>query len=104
MAILEALACRLPVVITTACHFPELGATEGGIIVEPTAESVTNGLRYLLGLAPDERFAIAGRGRDLVESNYTWDRQAERLESVYEWLAGGGPVPEAIVPETIGHS
>ena len=24
MAILEALACRLPALVTTACHFPEL--------------------------------------------------------------------------------
>ena len=30
MAILEALACRLPSVITTACHFPELGQAGGG--------------------------------------------------------------------------
>ena len=29
MAVLEALACRLPSLITTACHFPELAAAEG---------------------------------------------------------------------------
>ena len=29
MAILEALACRLPCLITTACHFPELGRGRG---------------------------------------------------------------------------
>ena len=44
MAILEALACRLPVVITTACHFPELAEADGGIVVEPTAPDVTQGL------------------------------------------------------------
>ena len=35
MAILEALACRLPCLITTACHFPELAEAGGGIVVEP---------------------------------------------------------------------
>ena len=30
MAVLEALACRLPCLITTACHFPELAAAGGG--------------------------------------------------------------------------
>src|SRR6185437_10461916 len=47
MAILEALACRLPVLITTACHFPELAAAGGGIEVEPTADDLTRGLRSL---------------------------------------------------------
>jgi glycosyltransferase involved in cell wall biosynthesis len=48
MAVLEALACRLPVVITTACHFPELADAGSGITVPPTVEAVTRGLRSLL--------------------------------------------------------
>jgi glycosyltransferase involved in cell wall biosynthesis len=96
MAILEALACRLPTLITTACHFPELGAAEGGIVVEPTAEQVTTGLRELLDRTSRERESLAEKGRALVEARYTWDRQADRLTSVYEWVAGGGPPPEAV--------
>ena len=96
MAILEALACRLPVLITTACHFPELGRAEGGIVVEPTADGVTTGLRDLLERSPAERRELARKGRALVEAGYTWDRQAARLAAVYEWVAGGGPTPEAV--------
>jgi glycosyltransferase involved in cell wall biosynthesis len=97
MAVLEALACRLPVVITTACHFPELAAAEAGIVVESTVAGVTAGLRDLLGRSPDERADLGLRGRELVETRYTWDRQTQRLAEVYRWLAGGGPAPEAIV-------
>jgi glycosyltransferase involved in cell wall biosynthesis len=96
MAILEALACRLPSLITTACHFPELGQAGGGIIVEPTADCVTEGLRELLESSPEEREGIAQQGRALVEARYTWDRQAARLATVYEWVAGGGPTPDAV--------
>ncbi len=96
MAILEALACRLPALITTACHFPELAAADGGIVVEPTAEGVTRGLRELLDRPAADRHRIAGNGRSLVERRYTWDRQADRLASVYRWVAGGGPAPEAV--------
>ena len=96
MAILEALAARRPAVITTACHFPELARAEGGIVVEPDEAGVTQGLRDLLERSPSEREAMAERGRRLVESQYTWDRQAERLASVYRWVAGGGPAPEAV--------
>ena len=101
MAILEALACRLPALVTTACHFPELAAAGGGIVVEPTTAGVTAGLRALLERSPAERAALGLRGRALVERQYTWDRQARRLADVYRWLAGGGPAPEAVVPETL---
>jgi glycosyltransferase involved in cell wall biosynthesis len=98
MAVLEALACSLPCVITTACHFPELAAAGGGIEVAPTAESVTVGLRDLIERTPVERARLGQAGRRLVEEHYTWDRQAERLASVYAWLKGGGPPPEPVVP------
>jgi glycosyltransferase involved in cell wall biosynthesis len=97
MAILEALACRLPVLITTACHFPELGAAGGGIIVEPTAFGVTQGLRRLLEHTPAERAELGQKGRALVERDYTWQQQAERLANVYRWIAGGGSVPPEVI-------
>lgn len=97
MAILEALACRLPVLITTACHFPELGDAEGGIIVEPTRDAITDGLRGLLERSPAERAELGRNGRGLVEQKYTWDQQARRLAEVYRWVARGGPAPDAVV-------
>jgi glycosyltransferase involved in cell wall biosynthesis len=97
MAVLEALACRLPSLMTTACHFPELATAGGGLGVEPTRQGVTTGLRDLLGRSRDERAGLGARGRALVERDYTWDRQADRLADVYTWLAGGGPRPEAVV-------
>jgi glycosyltransferase involved in cell wall biosynthesis len=96
MAILEALACRLPALITTACHFPELHAENGGIVVEPTIEGVTQGLRELLERSPDQRRYLGERGRRLVERRYTWDQQAQRLAEVYRWAAGGGATPDAV--------
>jgi glycosyltransferase involved in cell wall biosynthesis len=96
MAILEALAARLPVVVTTSCHFPELAAADGGIVVAPTAEAVTRGLRDLLERSPAERSDLGRRGRVLVERQYTWDRQARRLADIYRWVAGGGPAPDAV--------
>ena len=96
MAILEALACRLPSLVTTACHFPELAFAEGARVVEPTAEDVTAGLRAILEMSAGERAAMAARGRALVEEQFTWDRQGERLADVYRWVAGGGNLPECV--------
>lgn len=97
MAVLEALACRLPALISTACHFPELARADGGLVVAPTAAAVQVGLRALLESSPDDRAALGRRGRALVESQYTWGQQARRLSDVYHWLAGGGPPPESVI-------
>jgi glycosyltransferase involved in cell wall biosynthesis len=97
MAVLEALACRLPVVITTACHFPELAAADGGIVVEPTVGGVTCGLHELLDRSASERAVLGKNGRALVERDYTWSQQGRRLANVYRWLAGGGPVPPEVI-------
>jgi len=96
MAILEALACRLPVLATTACHFPELAYAGAGLVVGPTQEGVTAGLRDLLGRSPADLGGLGRKGRELVAARYTWDRQADRLAAVYDWVAGGGPRPEAV--------
>ncbi len=96
MAILEALAARKPVLATTACHFPELAEAGGALIEPPTPEGITRGLRTLLELTPSERKTMTDRGRALVESRFTWARQAERLAEVYRWLASGGPLPDAV--------
>lgn len=97
MAILEALACRLPVIATTACHFPELAQRQAGLVVEPSREGVLRALRALQAMSPSERAELGERGRRLVEADYTWDRQAEKLARVYDWLLGGGTPPEAVV-------
>jgi glycosyltransferase involved in cell wall biosynthesis len=97
MAILEALACRLPSLITTACHFPEAAAARAAIAVPPDVAQVTQGLRDLLDRTEDERVELGRSGRRLVEEQFTWDRQATRLAGVYNWLAGGGAPPENVV-------
>ena len=96
MAVLEALACRLPCLITTACHFPELADAGGAVVVEPTPAGVTRGLRELLDRGPEERADLGRIGRSLVERNYTWDRQGRRLAAIYEWLTGGGSPPDFV--------
>jgi len=97
MAILEAMACQLPCLITTACHFPEAAAAGGAVVVNPETKAVTDGLRELLERTNDERARLGQNGRQLVETHYTWERQAERLAAVYDWLTGGGMAPEAVI-------
>lgn len=79
IAILEALACGCPVVISDACHFPEVATAGAGEVVPLSADAVAAALLRVLNHPGEMRRAA----RSLVMSNYTWPRVAERLVEAY---------------------
>lgn len=93
MAVLEAWSYHLPVVMTPACNIPEGFDADAALHIEPTPESVAEGLGRLFALPDAERAAIGRRGRQLVEERFTWPRVAEQMHAVYDWLLGRGPLP-----------
>ena len=97
MAILEALACRLPVLLTPGCNFPEAVVVGAAVSVEPNIADTTRGLQELLAKSPNELRAMGNRGRELVESRYQWDTVAQDTLTLYRWLINGGPTPECVV-------
>jgi poly(glycerol-phosphate) alpha-glucosyltransferase len=97
MAVLEALAWRLPVLITPGCNFPEVVTADAGVMIEPNARGTAEGLRRLMRLSESERVAMGKRGRQLVEERYTWHRVGAQMIDVYEWLLNGGKRPECVV-------
>ena len=98
MAVLESLAARVPTIITTACHFPELSNAQGGIVCEPNVDAISKSLDLIKsGMNLKDRQNMAEAGRKLVEQNYTWLAQAERLMELYKWVQQGGVRPEFVV-------
>src|SRR5207253_2219977 len=82
MAILEALACGTPVVISEACHFPEVGPAGGGEVVPLNADAVAAGLRKILSDA-SSKTRMGEAGRSLVLTHYTWPKIAEQTVAAY---------------------
>lgn len=82
MSIAEALACRVPVVISENCHFPEVGETGAGFVVKREAGAVAAALDRLLGDG-SLREAMGARGRQLIEERFTWERVAEESARAY---------------------
>ena len=89
VAVLEALASRLPVVLSPACHFPEVEPAGAGLVVPLDPVSIGEALARIVGdQALRERMGRAGRL--LVEDRYTWGRVVGLMAEVYARATGGG--------------
>lgn len=83
IAITEALACGTPVVITDACHFPEVAAAGAGAVVSLDPMEIATALIDVLS-HPLAATTMGYKGRRLVFDNYTWPRIAQWTIALYE--------------------
>jgi len=86
IAIVEALACSLPVVITAACHFPEVADVGAGCVTPLDARQIAQSLLKVLR-DPALRSQMGAAGRALVEQHLTWQKISEQCIAVYRQSA-----------------
>jgi len=92
MAITEAMACRLPVVVSDQCHFPEVAEVNAGIVVPCDAARTAEAIDRVMSDVSTRR-AMGEAGRALVEQRFTWRRIAEGMVDAYtRHSAPGRPV------------
>ena len=72
VAILEAMACKVPVIATHACNFPELSDSGGGWICDSTVESITLTLGQAIGSDEEELEQRGALGCTLIKEKYLW--------------------------------
>jgi poly(glycerol-phosphate) alpha-glucosyltransferase len=97
MVILEAWAYGKPVLMTPECNLPEGFARSAALQIGTDVESITAGLRELLGAPASSRQAMGRAGRCLVAQRFTWPKIASEMKAVYDWLVGGGTRPDRVV-------
>jgi glycosyltransferase involved in cell wall biosynthesis len=91
MSVLEGMAAGLPCVITTGCNFPEAAAAEVASVVDINADDIADALIQLLQ-DTDEAKKMGDRAREFILENYTWDRVASKMVSVYKDIINGTPI------------
>ncbi len=94
MALLEALSAGLPLLITDECNFPEVSESSAGFITRPEDQEVSRSLSALLDSA-GLRQEMSDNARRLVRSNYTWERIAEKMFTLYETIIARNTIAPA---------
>lgn len=86
IAVLEAMACAVPVVVTPGVGLaPQVKAASAGLIANGDPESMAGALKELLA-APQKRSEMGFAGRRLAETEFSWPGIASSMISVYETL------------------
>jgi glycosyltransferase involved in cell wall biosynthesis len=98
IAVLEALAMGVPVIVTTACHIPEVAIHDCGWVIQPELGPLEQALLEFFSLSGDEADEIGKHGRDLVRTRFQSSVVGKQMAQVYDWLQGGSkPTGVAIV-------
>lgn len=84
LVVAEALAARVPAVVTDTTPWTALNAHDAGQCV--AWENYPHALRIALATAPAELAARGGRGRAWVAQEFTWQQAAARLLDFYREL------------------
>jgi len=88
MAVLEAMACSCPVVISHQCNLPEVGEAKAGLVIQPTVEALSNALSILIW--DKETLSNMGEnGRKLAREKFDWNAIGYRLLNLCKELVGG---------------
>lgn len=97
MAVLEAAASGLPVVMTEGCNFPELVEAGGAVIASTSAEAIANSLNDVMGRSEGLLMEMGAAGAALVRTRYSWEVVGRSMVEVYRWLLDGGTTPASVV-------
>lgn len=96
VAVLEAWAAALPVIMTPECNLPE-GFPHAAVKIGTNATLMMDGLRKFFELNAWDRQQMGQAGSALVQEKFVWSTISRQFEAVYAWMLGKSDRPEFVV-------
>jgi glycosyltransferase involved in cell wall biosynthesis len=96
VAVLEAMACGVPVLISRQCNLEGVSEAGAGFVGDTSVERAAELLDVLCAFDRRRRQEMGARGRDLVMQRFTRRSAADGLIGVYRWLLRGGSPPPQV--------
>lgn len=96
VVVAEALACCVPVITTKGAPWEELDINNSGWWIDIGIDPLVSSLETALALSDADRLKMGKNGRNLIESNYSINSVAIKMEFLYNWVINGGDKPKFI--------
>jgi len=96
MAVLEAWAYRVPVLMSHECNLPFAFSAGAAIETGTSPPLIAAALQEFAATSVADADRLARRGYDLVSASYTWDNIALEFSQVAAWLKGVAPQPASV--------
>jgi glycosyltransferase involved in cell wall biosynthesis len=96
MSVAEALAVGTPVIVTRGAPWQGLDHHQAGWWIDISVDALTTTLEYALTLSNNELETMGQRGRQWMETEFSWQRISNMMAKTYDWVIKGGTLPEWI--------
>jgi glycosyltransferase involved in cell wall biosynthesis len=96
MSVLEAWSWRLPVLMTPYCNLAEGYEHNAAIHIEPTPESIGQGIKKVISMSEHERLEMGQHGFELVKDKFSWSQVANSMTHLYNWVLGKAEKPDFV--------
>ena len=93
LVIAEALSFGVPVITTRATPWEDLEKRNCGWWIDVGLAPLVQALREAISAPIENLLEMGLRGRKLVEEKYGWDKVAQQMLEIYEWLIRKGEQP-----------
>ena len=88
MAALEAMAYKLPCLLSQACNLPQAFQYNAAIKAEPDSAFLIKSLQQLFLQSAHDRKLMGSQGYDLVSRHFTWEYVSTQFKQLYSWNLG----------------
>lgn len=96
MIIPEALVCGTPVIASKGTPWEALIENNCGWWVDNTPDELSKSILEATSMSTDEIVSMGVRGRNLVESSFTYDIVSKQMIELYKWLNKEGNKPDFV--------
>ena len=97
MAVLEAWAFGLPVIMTEYCNIPEGFIADAAFKIDTDSEKMCGQLIQFFKLPNDQIIEIGKNGHKLAKENFSWNSVAKQNIHLYNWLLNKSEKPDFVI-------
>lgn len=97
MTVAEALAAGTPAIVSTGAPWEGLNPRGAGWWIDIGVDPLVACLVKALAMSPDTLAEMGLRGREWMQTEYSWARIGEQMALTYRWLLSGDKKPEWVI-------